>query len=90
LGKDGHPEAGMIKVKGIYDGSKVVLLEPVSLQPNTPVEVLIPEEEQIYWQRLNESGLIKEIRPQSSADISYAPVKSTGVSVSETIIKERR
>ena len=34
----------MLKVKGIYDGAKVVLLEPVDLQPNTAVEVLIPDQ----------------------------------------------
>ena len=80
----------MIKVKGIYDGSKVVLLEPVSLQPNTPVEVIIPEMEQIYWQRLNESGLIKELRSQSEDDISYEPVSTTDTPISQTIIEERR
>ena len=64
----------MIKVKGIYDGSKVVLLEPVSLQPNTPVEVLIPENEQIYWQQLNELGLVKEVRSQLIDDTSFKPV----------------
>ena len=48
----------MLKVKGIYDGTKIVLLEPVSLLPNTPVEVLIPEQEQAYWQQLIELGLV--------------------------------
>ncbi len=80
----------MIKVKGIYDGSKVVLLEPVSLQPNTPVEVIIPEKEQIYWQRLNETGLIKELRSHSEEDISHEPVSTTGTPISQTIIEERR
>jgi hypothetical protein len=80
----------MKKIKGVYDGSKIVLLEPVSLQPNTPVEVLIPEEEQIYWQRLNELGLIKEVSSKSSDDISYTPVKTTGPPLSQTIIEERR
>jgi hypothetical protein len=80
----------MIKVKGIYDGSKVVLLEPVSLQPNTPVEVIIPEKEQIYWQRLNESGLIKELPSRSEENISYEPVSTTGRPISQTIIEDRR
>ena len=80
----------MIKIKGIYDGSKVVLLEPVSLQPNTPVEVIVPETEQIYWQRLNESGLIKEHRSHSESDSSNEPVSATGTPISETIIEERR
>ena len=80
----------MIKVKGIYDGSKVVLLEPVSLQPNTPVEVLIPENEQIYWQQLNELGLVKEVRSQLIDDTSFKPVKTIGKPISHTIIEERR
>ena len=80
----------MLKVKGIYDGAKVVLLEPVSLLPNTPVEVLIPGKEQLYWQRLVELGLIKEIRSQSTEDLSFTPVHVTGVPISQTIIEERR
>ena len=33
----------MKRVKGTYDGSKVVLRERVDLPPDTEVEVLIPE-----------------------------------------------
>jgi hypothetical protein len=33
----------MKRVRGTYDGSAVVLREPVDLPPNTEVEVLIPE-----------------------------------------------
>ena len=44
------------KVKGIYDGAKVILLEPLAIPPHTPVEVWITEgtldAEQVYWQRL--------------------------------------
>ena len=51
----------MLKVKGIYDGVKVTLLEPVSLPANTAVEVLLPEThkelEQAYWERLIALGL---------------------------------
>jgi hypothetical protein len=80
----------MLKVKGIYDGVKIVLLEPVSLLPNTLVEVLIPEQEQLYWQRLKEFGLIKDIRSQASQDSSFTPVPVTGAPISQTIIEERR
>ncbi len=79
----------MVKVKGIYDGTKIVLLEPVSLLPNTLVEVLIPEEEQLYWQRLVELGLIKEIRPQLPDSPTFTPVSVTGAPISQTIIEER-
>lgn len=33
----------MKRVKGTYDGSRVILREPVDLPPDTEVEVLIPE-----------------------------------------------
>ncbi len=54
----------MIKVRGIYEGTHVRLLEPVVLAPNTPVEVLIPEggieqrQEQAFLRRLVERGLL--------------------------------
>jgi hypothetical protein len=80
----------MLKVKGIYDGLKIVLLEPVSLLPNTPVEILIPEQEQTYWQRLIEMGLIKEVRALPLEDLVVTPVNITGSPISQTIIEERR
>jgi hypothetical protein len=84
----------MLKVKGLYDGAKVVLLDPVSLSPNTAVEVLIPEQgvdrEQVYWQRLIELGLIKEVRTPRADDQPFTPVRVTGAPVSQTIIEERR
>jgi len=85
----------MLKVKGIYDGDKVILLDPVSLQPNTAVEVLIPDQaaelEQVYWQRLVELGPIKESRTSPVDDrLPYTPVHVTGTPISQTIIEERR
>ncbi len=85
----------MVKVKGIYDGDKVILLDPVSLQPNTAVEVLIPDQavgpEQVYWQRLVEQGLIKDIRPTPTDERPpYTPVHVSGAPISQTIIEERR
>lgn len=80
----------MVKVKGIYDGTNIILLEPVSLLPNTPVEILIPEQEQLYWQRLQELGLIKETRSQSSLSSEPSPIRVSGMPVSETIIEDRR
>ncbi|HLF28004.1 MAG TPA: hypothetical protein VJG32_16845 [Anaerolineae bacterium] len=85
----------MVKVKGIYDGDKVILLDPVSLQPNTAVEVLIPDQgvepERVYWQRLVEQGLIKDIRPTPTDEWPpHAPVHVNGAPISETIIEERR
>lgn len=83
----------MPRVKGIYDGQKVILTDPVSLPPNTEVEVLIPEtasaDEEAYWTRLLELGLIQEVRPSYKAS-PFTPRQVSGKSVSETIIEERR
>ncbi|NJN94303.1 MAG: hypothetical protein HC875_09535 [Anaerolineales bacterium] len=80
----------MVKVKGIYDGTNIILLESVSLLPNTPVEILIPEQEQLYWQHLQELGLIKETRSHSSLGSEPSPIRVSGTPVSETIIEDRR
>ncbi len=84
----------MLKVTGIYDGKKVVLLDPLPLPPNSTVEVLVPEQaidmEQVYWQRLISLGLIKEVRPQPTDDRAFTPVYVTGAPVSQTIIGKRR
>lgn len=81
----------MLKVKGIYDGTKVVLLEPVMLQPNTTVEVLIPEPEQLYWQRLYDVGLIKAMRAnRDQPRQAPAPARVSGEPTSQLIIEERR
>jgi len=44
----------MKRVKGTYNGSAIVLREHVDLQPNTEVEVLIPEPEEQSLDRLLE------------------------------------
>ena len=85
----------MVKVKGIYDGDKVILLDPISLQPNTAVEVLIPETaadpERLYWQRLIDAGLIKSVRAgRDQPRRAPAPVRIAGAPISQTIIEERR
>ncbi len=84
----------MLKVKGVYDGAKVVLLDPLPIPPHTTVEVLIVGEttdtEWIYWQRLIDLGLIKEIRPQPAAEQPFEPIRVTGTPISQTIIEERR
>jgi hypothetical protein len=84
----------MLKVKGIYDGTKVVLSEPLPLPPNSPVEVLIldgsTEQETAYWRKLLDLGLIKSIRPRSQEAQEFTPVSASGEPVSQTIIEERR
>jgi hypothetical protein len=84
----------MLMVKGVYDGTKVVLSEPLPLPPNSTVEVLVLEEstdrEAVYWRQLLDLGLIKRIRPQPTEAQEYKPVHVTGEPVSQTIIEERR
>jgi hypothetical protein len=85
----------MLRIKGIYDGQKVVLSEPVMLPANTAVEVIFAdpavEKEQAYWQRLIEQGLVKTVRPEQRAPRQApAPVSIAGEPISETIIAERR
>jgi len=84
----------MLKVKGIYDGTSVVLLDPLPLLPNSPVEVLVTDQaidpEQIYWQRLIELGLIKKVHIQPIEEQSFTPIRAKGVPISQTIIEERR
>ena len=84
----------MLKVKGIYDGEKVTLLDPMSIPPHTTVEVLVVEQamdaEQVYWQRLIDLGLIKTVRSQPTDEQPFEPVCVTGAPISQTIIEERR
>ena len=84
----------MLKVKGVYDGAKVVLTEPLPLPPNSTVEVLIPEpstdREDVYWKQLLNLGLVKRVRPQPTEAHKFTPVHVTGAPVSQTIIEERR
>ena len=81
-------------VKGVYDGTKVVLSEPLPLPPNSTVEVLILEDstdkEAVYWRHLLDLGLIKSIRPLLSDTQEFTPVHVTGDPVSQTVIEERR
>jgi hypothetical protein len=64
---NGYGKAGerrMVKIKGIYDGKHVRLLEPVHLVPDTLVEVLIPElageegQDRTFLERLVKEGLL--------------------------------
>ena len=85
----------MTKIKGVYDGKHVRLLEPVYLTPGTPVEVLIPESareesrEQAFLERLAEEGLllIKEVSRPEEAPFELVSIE--GPPLSQTIIEER-
>ncbi len=83
-----------MRIRGVYDGEKVLLLEPVSLTVNTEVEVVIPEEDEekddIYWSKLTELGLVTPVPVRNSADEDFAPVEVRGEPISQTIIDRRR
>jgi hypothetical protein len=52
--------------------------------------VLIPEQEQDYWQRLIKLGLIREVRTPPAEDKPFTPIEVSDKALSETIIEERR
>lgn len=84
----------MLRVRGFYDGTKVVLLDSLPIQPHTTIEMLIVDSaidvEQVYWQCLIDQGLIKEIRSQPIDEQPFEPIPVAGTPVSQTIIEERR
>jgi len=86
----------MTKIKGVYDGKHVRLLEPVHLTPDTPVEVLIPESageenwEQAFLERLVEEGLLLAKGVSWPEETPFEPVSIEGPPLSQTIIAERR
>lgn len=88
----------MIKVRGVYEGTHVRLLEPVALARDTPVEVLIPEDaverrqERTFLRRLVEEGLLAPMGLTRSPreEEPFDPVPIQGALLSQTIIEERR
>ena len=86
----------MVKIKGIYDGEHVRLLEPVHLVPDTPVEVLIPEpageesQERTFLERLIKEGLLLAKEVSWPEEAPFEPVSIEGPPLSQTIIEERR
>ena len=82
----------MLKVKGVYDGERVILLEPVTMPPDTKVEVLIPEvngeSEQSYWQRLIELGLVREIADAPNRK-PFTPIQILGFYIPDPLKKRR-
>jgi hypothetical protein len=83
-----------MKVRGVYDGTHIRLLEPVSIPPNTEVEVYIDERqldpEEAYWGQLEHLGLITGARHRAPVDDSFEPIPNPGEPISDTIIRERR
>ncbi len=84
----------MAQAIGVYDGHKVLLLEPLDLPANTPVVVIskqtVEDKEQIFWHKLLTLGLIESIEESPVFDSEFKPALVSGPPVSETVIEERR
>ena len=83
----------MKHIRAIYDGERVVLLEPVDLPPNTPVEVVVRDTaaiEQQVLEALKARGLIRSTAPLANTLVPFTPVTVEGLPVSQTVIEERR
>ena len=86
-----------IRVKGIYNGKTIELLEAVTIPPDTEVEVLVPEAVltrkerlQQQMQDLLDSGVLTHAAVDRPRELDFHPVTVAGKPVSETIIEERR
>jgi hypothetical protein len=84
----------MRRVKGIYDGEHVRLVEPLEVPPETEVEVLVPEpspsDEDEYWRRLREAGLVLKRPEPTTEERNFTPIQIEGEPLSQTIIDNRR
>jgi len=78
----------MLKVKGTYEGGRIVLVEPLPVPPQTTVEVLVPhangDGEREYWRRLSEAGLVLETRSCQMARKDFTPIAISGEPLSAT------
>jgi hypothetical protein len=84
-----------MRVQGIYDGEKIVLVEPLPLPPNSRVEVIVPGSrdsiEESYWEKLAGMGLVMPAPTDApEAGETFEPVSIEGEPVSRTIIENRR
>jgi hypothetical protein len=83
----------MKHIRAIYDGQQVVLLEPVDLPPNTPLDVVVLDDaaaEQQVLVTLQAQGLIRTTAPPANTLVPFTPVAVTGPPVSQTVLEERR
>ncbi len=83
----------MKRIRAVYDGQRVVLLEPVDLPPNTPVDVVVHDNaavEQQVLEALKAQGLINSTAPLTNTLLPFTPVTIEGPPVSQTVLEERR
>ena len=89
----------MFKVKGMYNGVTVDLLEPVSIPRNTEVEVRIEsvpksasydkDAHRIFLEHLLEIGMITHIPSGEVDPTPFEPMVIPGKPISESIIEDR-
>ena len=83
----------MKHIRAIYDGQRVVLLEPVDLPPNTPLDVAVLDDaaaEQQVLETLKAQGLIHSTTPLANTLLPFTAVTVEGPPVSQTVLEERR
>lgn len=83
----------MRRIKAIYDGQQVVLLEPVDLPPNTPLDVVVLDDasvEQQVAEALHALGVLASPTPPTPTLVPFTPVRIDSQPLSQTVIEERR
>ena len=83
----------MRHIRAIYDGQRVVLLEPVELPPNTPLDVVVVDDamaEQRVVEALHAQGLLDNTERPANTLLPFTPVTIQGAPLSQTVIEERR
>lgn len=83
----------MVRVRGIYDGKNILLLEALPVPPDTEVEVVVPDplqQEKTYWQQLKAAGLVRERRRRPPRERNFTPIRIEGEPLSQTVIDNRR
>ena len=89
----------MIKVKGIFNGTTIDLLEPIFIPTNTAVEVTIEttddmdqsdaKAERAFLEHLLAIGMISHIPSGEVDPTPFTPIFVPGKPVSESIIEDR-
>ena len=82
----------MRHIKAVYNGRQVVLLEPVDLPPDTPLDIVALDAEAVeqhVLEALKEQGLIRTTAPPANRLVPTTPIRVAGPPVSQTVIEDR-
>ena len=91
----------MNKVRGIYDGKAIQLLEPVDWAPNTEVEIVLDlngsdeidetrAKRRALQRKMLAAGVISRILPENVPVQRFERTTITGKPISQTVIEDRR